>query len=41
MDPLNIPSLEHHDRLKGLQLRGVYNNITVHGIKDFKLLSIK
>jgi hypothetical protein len=41
LDPLNIPSLEYHDKLRGLQFSGVYTNITVHGIKEFKLLSIK
>jgi hypothetical protein len=40
IDPLNIPSLEYHDKLRGFQFRGVYTNITVHGIKDFKLLGI-
>jgi hypothetical protein len=41
LDPLNIPSLEYHDKLRGIQFRGLYTNITVHGIKEFKLLGIK
>jgi len=41
MDPLNIPRLEYKEENDNFKMKQVLKNLTVHGIKDTKVLDVR
>jgi hypothetical protein len=41
MDPLNIPRLEYKDGNQNFEMKQVLSNVTIHGIRDSKVLDVR
>lgn len=41
MDPLNIPRLEYKEENENFKMKQVLTNLTIHGIRDTKLLDVR